>query len=320
MVTGQAARSASTPDGAAVGGGLSHMAFFYRDQRDYLARIRAFASAGYASGEPVFIAVPGDKTSLLADHLDGRVRYADMAELGRNPARIIPELREFIDTYPGRRVRYVGEPVWPGRSAAEMCETARHEALINLAFAGMPVTIMCPYDDAGLPPSVVSGAERTHPAVLGNGHQVAVGRYAGPGNVPPECDRPLPDPPATAETLHYQADLRPVRRLVAGHAHQTCLPEERVMNLVLAASELAANTLRHTSGGGTAQIWHTDDEILCQIRDEGWITDPLAGRTRQPPDERGHGLWVVNQVCDLVELRTGPAGTTIRMHMSRREP
>jgi len=67
-------------------------------------------------------------------------------------------------------------------------------------------------------------------------------------------------------------------------------------------------------------IWHTGEEILCQIRDQGWITDPLAGRTRRPPDERGHGLWVVNQVCDLVEQRTGPAGTTIRMHMGIREP
>jgi anti-sigma regulatory factor (Ser/Thr protein kinase) len=319
MVTGRAARSARAPDEAAVDGGLSHLAFFYRDQRDYLAQIEAFARAGQENGEPVFIAVPGDKGGLLADHLDGHVRYADMAELGRNPARIIPEVRNFVDSHPGRRVRYVGEPVWPGRSAAEMCEAARHEALINLAFAGMPVTILCPYDAAGLPPSVVSSAERSHPAVLGNGQPVAAGRYAGAGNVPPECDRPLSDPPAAAERLSYETDLRPLRRLVAGYAHRTALPDERAANLVLAASEIAANTLRHTSAGGTMHIWHTGEEILCQIRDQGWITEPLAGRIRRPPDERGHGLWVVNQVCDLVELRTGQAGTTVRMHMRIRE-
>ena len=319
MVTGQAARNAGIADDAAIDDGLSHLAFFYRDQRDYLARIDAFASAGHASGEPVFIAVPGDKGSLLADHLDGHVRYADMAELGRNPARIIPEVRDFIDAHPGQRVRYVGEPVWPGRSAAEMCEAARHEALINLAFAGMSATILCPYDAAGLPPSVVRDAERSHPAVLGNGHR-GTGRYAGSGIIPPECDRPLPDPPAAAEALSYETDLRPLRRLVAGYAHRTGLPDERASNLVLAASEIAANTLRHTGAGGTMHIWHTGGEILCQIGDQGWITDPLAGRIRRPPDERGHGLWVVNQVCDLVELRTGPAGTTIRMHMRIREP
>jgi len=307
------------PDGAAMDGGLSHLAFFYRGQRDYLARIDAFASAGHASGEPVFIAVPGDKASLLRDNLSGPIRYADMAELGRNPARIIPEVRDFIDAHPGQRVRYVGEPVWPGRSAAEICEVARHEALINLAFTGMAATILCPYDAAGLPLSVVRGAERSHPAVLGNGH-AAAGRSTGLGTLPPECDRPLPDPPADAGSLSYETDLRPLRRLVAGYAHRTGLADERASNLVLAASEIAANTLRHTSAGGTMHIWRTGEEILCQIRDQGWITDPLAGRTRRPPDERGHGLWVVNQVCDLVELRTGPAGTTIRLHMTIRKP
>ena len=318
MVTGRTARSAEMPDEAAVDSGLSHLAFFYRDQRDYLARIGAFASAGHAGGEPAFIAVPGDKASLLRDHLDGPVRYADMTELGRNPARIISEVRDFIDAHPGRRVRYVGEPAWPGRSAAEMCEVARHEALVNLAFAGMPVTILCPYDAAGLPSSVVRDAERSHRAVSGNGHPAAGPSW--PGTLPPECDRPLPDPPAAAQTVSYETDLRPLRRLVAGYAHRTGLPDERAANLVLAASELAANTLRHTSAGGTMHIWHTGEEVLCQIRDQGWITDPLAGRTRRLPDERGHGLWVVNQVCDLVEQRTGPAGTTIRMRMRIREP
>ena len=42
--------------------------------------------------------------------------------------------------------------------------------------------------------------------------------------------------------------------------------------------------------------------------------DPLVGR-RRPAEATGLGLWVVHQVCDLVELRTGPAGTTIRTHM-----
>jgi anti-sigma regulatory factor (Ser/Thr protein kinase) len=315
MVSGQSAREISMRDSFAADG-LSHQAFFYRGQHDYLAQIRAFAGPGLANGEPVFIAVPGRSGPMLRDHLGGQVRYADMVQLGRNPARIIPEVRDFIDAYPGQRVCYVGEPIWPGRSAAEMCEAARHEALINLAFAGMAATILCPYDAAGLPPPVLGDAERTHPVVLANGRPVPAVHYAGPGSVPPQCNRALPAPPATAETLRYQADLQPVRRLVASYSRRARLPTERAGDLVLAASEIAANTLRHTSAGGTLHIWHTKDEILCQIRDQGWIADPLAGRIRQPPEGRGHGLWAVNQLCDLVELRTGQAGTTIRVHMS----
>ena len=64
------------------------------------------------------------------------------------------------------------------------------------------------------------------------------------------------------------------------------------------------------------RIWRGDDELVCQIEDSGYIVDPLAGRRQRPPDlPGGHGLWLVNLVCDLVERRTSPAGTTTRLHM-----
>jgi anti-sigma regulatory factor (Ser/Thr protein kinase) len=320
MAAWQTAYDYSSPDTARRRDAVSHLAFFYRDERTYLSQLVAFVNAGLANGEPVFVAVPGPKGGLLREHLakSGILYFADMTRLGRNPARIIPEVQAFIEYHRPQRIRYIGEPIWPGRSAAEICEATRHEALINLAFSEASATIVCPYDFAGLAPSVIGEAERTHPGILANGH-VAVGtRYAGPGNVPPECDRSLPTPPATAETLDYETDLRQLRSLVAGHAYRAGLPDERAGDLVLAASEIAANTLRHTGGAGTVHIWHTDAEVLCQIHDQGWITDPLAGRTRHVPDERGHGLWVVNQVCDLAELRTGQDGTTIRLHMGIR--
>ena len=263
MVTGQTAQSAGMPDDAAVVGGLSHRAFFYSGERDYLAQIEAFARAGLDNGEPVLIAVPGDKVSVLREHLGGRIRYADITQLGRNPARIIPALREFIDAHPGQRVRYVGEPVWPGRSAAEMCEAARHEALVNLAFARTEAAILCPYDAAGLPPSVVSEAERTHQAVLGNGHPAAAG-HAGPGGVPPRCDRPLPDPPATAETLSYESDLRAVRTIVANHARRAGLPDEQVANLVLAASNFTAGIIYINAASSVAEPAGAPQSLVLQ--------------------------------------------------------
>ena len=119
------------------------------------------------------------------------------------------------------------------------------------------------------------------------------------------------------DTIAYDTDLAPVRRLVESHTRRTTLGADRSADLILAASEVAANTLGHARSGGTLQVWHDKYEILCQAQDPGWITDPLAGRVRRGPDGRGHGLYLVNHVCDLVEVRTGPAGTTIRMHMRR---
>jgi len=105
-----------------------------------------------------------------------------------------------------------------------------------------------------------------------------------------------------------------VRALAGRYAERAGLPAERRADLVLAVSEIAANTLAHTAGGGTAHIWTSGRELICQVHDDGWITDPMAGRKRPPPDADGQGLWVVNHVCDLVETRSGPAGTTTRLH------
>jgi anti-sigma regulatory factor (Ser/Thr protein kinase) len=305
---------------AAAADGLSHHALFYRDQREFLACVGSFVHDGLASSEPVFIAVPGSKGRLVGDQLgrDSRyVAYSDMAETGRNPARIIPAVRSFIDEHPGRRIRFIEEPVWPGRSAEERYEVARHEALINFAFAGTPASILCLYAAEGLADSVTGTVRRTHPEILADGREQASASYAGADGMALAFERPLPAPPAAAEAISYLDDLRPMRHLVADHAGRNGLSGDRTANLVLAVSELGANTLRHTSGGGTLRVWHTGLEILCQVEDQGWITDPLAGRRRRPAAEPGHGLWLVNQVCDLVELRSGQAGTTVRLHMRR---
>jgi anti-sigma regulatory factor (Ser/Thr protein kinase) len=300
------------------GGDLRHVALFYRDQAEYRAQILSFARTGMAKGEPSFIALPGNAAPLLASQLEaepGELLCSDMAEMGRNPARIIPELQAFVDKHAGQRVRFVGEPIWPGRSPAEIGEVTRHEALVNLAFAGTPVMILCAYDVTRLPPSAIADARWTHPEYLANGRPVAAAGQVARRQIPPDWDRPLPPPPASAEVIGYQTDLAPVRRLVESHARRAKLTPDRVADLVLAASEVAANTLSHTTSGGVFRVWHDDEEILCQAHDQGRIADPLAGRVRRAPEGRGHGLFLVNQMCDLVEVRTGPAGTTVRMHM-----
>jgi anti-sigma regulatory factor (Ser/Thr protein kinase) len=63
-------------------------------------------------------------------------------------------------------------------------------------------------------------------------------------------------------------------------------------------------------------MWSTGEALLCEIRDRGRIADPLAGRFA--PDVRkvgGRGLWIVNQLCDLVQVRTADDGNVVRVHM-----
>jgi anti-sigma regulatory factor (Ser/Thr protein kinase) len=314
------------------GAGLRHAMFAYRDRATYRAEILRFARAGLSAGEPELLALPGDEAPELAARLGNQgghpveIACLDLAEVGRNPARVIPVLQAFADRHAGQRVRVIQEPVWLGRSAAETREAIRSEALINLALAGMAVDTLCLFDQAGLAAPVMAAAECTHPEELTSGRRFAAAGYPSDGNAdrraapwefPPGFDDPLPAPPAEAEMLSYDSDLASVRRLVERRARRAGLGQQRTMDLVLAVSEVAANTLSHTASGGTISVWQDEQEILCQAHDRGWIADPLAGRVRRPPDSRGHGLIVVNQICDLVEVRTGPSGTTIRLHMQR---
>lgn len=303
-----------------AGPGFRHLAFFYRTRGEYQAALTQFVVDALERGEPTLIAIPGERGDALWSALPttaGRAVFADMAELGRNPSGIIPAISSFLERHRGKRVSYLGEPVWPGRSDSELAEAAKHEALVNLAFAGTEATILCSYDRRQLPAGVLADARRTHPEVLERGNCRRSGDYLGPGHLPPRCERPPSAPPESAEELIYSTDLRPLRALVADSAQRAGLTQARSADLVLAVSEVAANTLRHTPGSGRLRVWQERGEILCQIDDGGFISDPLAGR--RPPGEyldAHQGLWVVNQVCDLVEIRTGEEGTTVRMHMS----
>jgi anti-sigma regulatory factor (Ser/Thr protein kinase) len=114
----------------------------------------------------------------------------------------------------------------------------------------------------------------------------------------------------------YTTDLAAVRAVVHRYALQAGLPESRAIDLVLAVSEVAANTIRHAKSSGSLKIWYDSKEIVCQIQDEGFISDPLAGRRRPSVEDMGgHGLWIVYRVCDEVELHSDETGTTVRLHM-----
>jgi anti-sigma regulatory factor (Ser/Thr protein kinase) len=111
-------------------------------------------------------------------------------------------------------------------------------------------------------------------------------------------------------------ELGSVRRLVSSYAEGCSLGEARMRNLVLAVNELATNSVRHGGGTGTLRMWREVDALVCEVEDAGHIADPLAGRVPPTPDQpSGRGLWVVNRLADLVEMRSGPNGTVVRVHM-----
>ena len=316
---GPAAGAAAAAQLAA--GPLTHMAALYAGADDYAATVGAFVRDGLAAGDPVLVAVPARQALLLRDVLDHRldaITFVDMTTLGRNPARIIPAVQTFADAHSGHLVRYVGEPLWTSRTPVEYAETMRHEALLNIAFAGRPLCVLCPYGQELLDPDVLAGVRRTHPVLMR-----AQGTEPSPdfadGNWPDAEIDPLPEPPAGLTVLTYRDQPAAAREFVRARASAAGLREPGLTDLVIAVGELAANTLRHTAGSGTIGVWTSGAEVICEVRDTGYIRDALAGRRFPAADAgQGHGLWVVHQVCDLVEMRTGDSGTTFRLHMGLR--
>jgi anti-sigma regulatory factor (Ser/Thr protein kinase) len=322
-----------TPNVTPCGGyGFAHEVVFYAGLAEFTSQATSFVNQGLDRGEPVMVMVGPAKLDALREAL-GRgakdVSLVNMEEIGRNPARIIPVWAAFFaaraDGSPP--ARGIGEPISSGRTEAELLECQLHESLINLAFATGrdrlafatgPHRLLCPYDVETLGAAEIDEARRGHPLVT---DQTAI-RINPACEERPWLDRrftaPLPAPCEPAVTLAFDGrSVASVRALVSRSATASGLAPARVDDAVLAAHELAANSVRHGGGQGILRVWSNGSAIVCEVTDSGVIDDPLVGRHLPALDsESGRGLWMVNSLADLSQIRSGPAGTTVRLHVS----
>jgi anti-sigma regulatory factor (Ser/Thr protein kinase) len=301
-----------------------HQVAFYEDADAYLERTVPFIREGLDGDEAVLVAVPEEKAELLRGELGtdaGAIGLEDITEFGRNPARIIPVWRGFAERYPvGTPIRGIGEPIWPGREADELEECHRHEALLNRAFGDAAgFTLLCPYDSAALPDADLQRALHTHPELAGrDSASLASPSWGEGGTDPGPFAGELAAPPSGAPEFRYGvADLHELRAFAARAAASAGLSDERAEDLILAASELAANSVVHGGGRGRATAWDHDGALFFETRDEGRIDDALAGRVRPAPTEaKGRGLWMANQLSDLVQVRSSATGTAVRLRFA----
>jgi len=132
---------------------------------------------------------------------------------------------------------------------------------------------------------------------------------------------PAPDAtgPLTGELVldepFTEADLQALRRAVAAHADHSRLPRARVPDLVLIASELAANAIRHGGGKGRLRLWRTAEALVCQVTDHGPglpATHALPVQRPEPTVTGGRGLWLVLTYADAFAVQSNSGnGTTI---------
>jgi anti-sigma regulatory factor (Ser/Thr protein kinase) len=299
--------------------GYRHEAFLYSGMAEFRSGTLSFIRRAVSSGDPILVMVSGEKIGLLRQQLGAEaenVTFADMASVGDNPARIIAAWRAFVQDHAGAAQLWgIGEPVYPERSPTELAECQLHEALLNVAFdVATPFWLLCPYNLEALTAGVIDEAHRSHPFVVrGDGRQ-ACGTFR-PVDLGDPFDRPVPPRPADAARMSFQAgDLRRVRAFVATRAEQAGLAQEAVDAMVLAVNEVATNSLSHGGGRGEVHAWADGRSLVFEVSDQGHITSPLVGRLRPAPEARdGAGLWVANQLCDLVQIYSSARGTAVRV-------
>jgi hypothetical protein len=123
---------------------------------------------------------------LLHDALQGeaeQVEFLDSSAWYQSLPSAATGYRDYVNERFERGVpwiRIIGEPVWTGRTGDALTEWFRYEALINVAFASCPASVVCTYDTRAVPEGAMEGARRTHPQVLGDGDVTASVAYREP--------------------------------------------------------------------------------------------------------------------------------------------
>ncbi|MQA96152.1 MAG: sensor histidine kinase [Streptosporangiales bacterium] len=297
---------------------FEHSALVYRTPEEYVARVVGFVREGLAKGAPTLVVASGERREALCAELgpaQSAVRFADADTWFHSPGRTLAAYHRFVARHRREVVHLCGEPVWRGRSPLEVREWHRYESVLNHAFSGLRVRLMCAYESRTLGPEIVSTARRTHPLLTGRGRSA---HYLTPREFSRELDREPPvEPTGPTATFPVHDDLGGLRDRVERQAALMGLPGRRVPDLVLAVNEIAANVVEHGAGRGAATLWIDEDRLVCDVLDEaGRLTDPLTGYS--PADVlsvRGYGLWITRQVCDLVEIRPVTDGSLIRLHV-----
>jgi anti-sigma regulatory factor (Ser/Thr protein kinase) len=304
--------------------GLVHDAFVYSSEGEFLAGAVPFLEEGISLREPILAAPTAANGELLRARLGRRAKAIDWAE--SREAHLAVErlgiLLRFIDRQQKRgvtRIRVFGEPCWPPRGGPGVAEWKRYESFLNVALADSPVWMVCPYDASRLSQDIVEDALLTHPAIGYGAGRTPSPAYLEPSEFAKRIDDvPLPRPPEDANERYF-GHAGAVRRFVADEARAAGLPEDRRNDAEVAAGEVAANVFRHAADVARVRSWTTSAMFVFDIDDTGpGIGDPFAGYAIAGPlDPGGRGLTIARRLADVVEIRTTPTGTLVRLHFSR---
>jgi serine/threonine-protein kinase RsbW len=113
------------------------------------------------------------------------------------------------------------------------------------------------------------------------------------------------------------AGLARVRGVAHASARAAGLDPGRAEHFAFAVNEAATNAVKYAGGNGQLTVFQDDHMRLCaDVSDHGTgLPERLRASAPSPDATGGRGLWLSRQLCDRVDIRSGSAGTVVRLEM-----
>jgi anti-sigma regulatory factor (Ser/Thr protein kinase) len=300
-----------------------HDALLFSSPDELAAATVPFVQEGLAAGDVVVVTASPATADVVRTAVDDdrvRVLPRDVAYGRRTPAAVTAfrRLTDELAATGARRVRVLGETDF-GRTEREQLEWQRYEAVLNDALADRPLWGLCLFDTTRLPEPVLESVARTHPTVV-----VGRSRTPNPRFVDPAAylrGLPVPEEPLQSGVPRLAvddvADLIALRHAVAAELAAVGGLREVVEDFLLAVDETTSNAVRHGAPPVGLRLWTSADRVVCAVTDHGrGLDDPFAGygpAHGQDLSRGGMGVWLARQLCDHVDISSGPDGVTVRL-------
>jgi anti-sigma regulatory factor (Ser/Thr protein kinase) len=294
---------------------LRHGAFAYEGDDEYVARSLPFLNEGLEAGEGCIVAHNREGIALMRDALGRdaeRVSFVDVGAVYTRPERA---LAAYCRTLLGglraaSSVRAVADlQIGPWRE--EWDQWVRYEAMTNLAYSHLPAWVVCTYDVNRVPDAVMDEMASTHSEVLGDGWRESE-QFEDPRDLMRRLT-PDPEPLPHLRSMAAGDDLERFRERLARALMTEKVPEATALDVLVAATEVAGNAVRHGGGIEEVRVGTAAGRFVCEVIDRGdGFDDPASGYV-VPRAGTGSGLWVARQLAWRLETFHSPRGFTVRL-------
>jgi anti-sigma regulatory factor (Ser/Thr protein kinase) len=296
--------------------GLRHSALVYESHDEYLACAVPFLKEGIEAGEGAIVAHTRPGLAMMREALGpdaSKVTFVDVSSAYTRPARTLASYhRVYVELLREAPTARAVADVQFGSDPAEWDLWTAYEAVFNRSFAHLPTWVLCSYDANGTPDPIIESAWQTHPEVVADYGWCASGRFEDPDELLRRVT-PVPAPLPELRSISFGRDVEELRERLARELVEAGVPEAQVLDMLLAATEVATNAVEHGSGVEDVRVGREQGRFVCEIVDRGGgFDDPTAGYLAPRPGV-GAGLWVARQLTWRVEFFQAPAGFTARL-------